>query len=83
MTILCLDCENDAMPGQDRCVRCHECVRFPTAIAMLELWTMPWSNRRLKYATWALHRARRAGCDVLENPRVMESMEMAAAGGVS
>jgi hypothetical protein len=47
---------------------------------MLALWDRPWSGTALKFATWALHRARRAGCDVLENPRVMESMDMAAAG---
>lgn len=51
--------------------------RFPTADAMLNLWNREWSPRALKFATWALHRARRAGCDVLENPRVMESMTMA------
>jgi hypothetical protein len=67
----------------DRTVLTEEYVEatYPTAYAMLALWDMPWSTRRLRYATWALHRARRAGCDVLENPRVMESMEMVAAGG--
>lgn len=49
------------------------------ALSMLALWDRPWSPRALKYAAWALHRARRAGCDVLENPRVMESLDMAAA----
>jgi uncharacterized protein YfaQ (DUF2300 family) len=35
------------------------------AETLLQLWDMPWSARRLKYAAWALRRAKRAGCDVL------------------
>jgi hypothetical protein len=59
----------------------EESIMFPTADAMINLWNRPDSTRRLKYATWALARALRKGCDVLESPRVMESMRMAAAEG--
>lgn len=61
----------------------HRVTQANTSVAaqMLQLWDRPWSSTALKFATWALHRARRAGCDVLENPRVMESMEMVAAQG--
>jgi hypothetical protein len=40
--------------------------RWPTATAMLELWAMPWSPRALKFAAWALKRAMRHGCYVLD-----------------
>ena len=43
---------------------------FPTASALLDLWRRPDSGRYLRFASYALHRVKRAiGVDVLDTPR--------------
>lgn len=43
---------------------------FPTASSLLDLWRCPWSDRYLRFASYALHRVkRRIGIDVLDAPR--------------